>query len=226
MAVYVNSPMWFRGVDSVIEFLSLAVAFVISLYGFKAYKITKQKNYLYFSIAFLLTAVAYVFKIISELVIYSRYVEKRIVGPFVFSRIVVEPVIWIHTYAHIIFQFLLTFALLLLLIVVYKINNKQTTILLLSFAAAATLAGHLVQLVFHFTISAFILLLVCHFYKNYKGKKTTNSLLVMLAFIGMLASNILFMFKMYDSNIYAIAEGFQLLGFLTLLYTLILVRKK
>jgi hypothetical protein len=48
----------------------------------------------------------------------------------------------------------------------------------------------------------------------------------MLAFTGMLASNILLMFKMYSPNIYAIAEGFQLLGFLMLLYTLILVRKK
>jgi hypothetical protein len=48
---------------------------------------------------------------------------------------------------------------------------------------------------------------------------------VTLAFLGMLVSNIVMTFMMYDPNIYAIGEFIQLLGFGLLLYAFILVKK-
>jgi hypothetical protein len=226
MTLYINSPQWFAGVDSVIELLSIIVAFMVCLYSYKVYRLTKQKNYFFFSGAFFLVGVSYIFKIISELVIYSRYVEQKIIGPFIVSRTVLEQVTWVHTYSHTIFRLLLMFAFFILLVVALKVKKKQTLILLTYFMVLVTLVSSYAHFVFHLTHVIMLSMLVFHFYHNYLKRKTRQALFVTLAFLSILISHIVLVFMMYDPNIYAIGEVFQLIGFGILLYAFILVTRK
>jgi hypothetical protein len=226
MAIYINSPEWFEGIDSVIGILSIAVALLVTAYGYKIHRITKEKSHLYFSTAFLLVVISYAFRLVSELAIYSTYVKQSIIGPFIVSRTILEPVTWVHTYSHMIFRLLYTFAFLILLIVAWKIRDKPVLILLTYFMIVITIVSTYAQFVFHLTMLMILALLTFHFYHNYLKNNAKQALMVTLAFLGIMFSHILFMFMHYDPNIYAIGEGFQLLGYVLLLYAMILVKKK
>ncbi len=226
MAIYINSPQWFQGIDSIIELLSLIVAFMISFMGYKVYKLIKQKKYAYFSTAFFLIGLSYIFKIISELAIYVKEVQHKIIGPFLFSQTVLEPVTWIHVYSHATFRLLSAFAILILLAVALNITNKQTLLLFTYFIAAITLISNYAQFIFHLTQAVMLGILVLHFYDNYNKNNTKHAALVAVSFLGMLISHTLFIFMMYDPAIYAIGEAFHLAAFATLLYAFILVKRK
>ncbi|MBW2966903.1 hypothetical protein KY362_00295 [Candidatus Woesearchaeota archaeon] len=225
MTLYINSPQWFQGIDATIELLAIVVAFLIAGFGYKIYRITRQKNYQYFSISFLLMGISFIFKIISELVIYSSYIEQKIIGPYIISRTVTEPITWIHTYAHSTFKVLATFAFFILLAVTLKIHDKKVLFLLTYFMAAITLASIVIPFLFHLTHIMILALLVHKYYHNYLENQKKQALMVTLAFLAIFASHIMFLFMLYDPNLYAIGLVMQLAGFILLLYTFILVKK-
>ena len=42
----VYSPLWFHGIDIILEVFSILAAVLISIVGYKAYKLTKESKYL------------------------------------------------------------------------------------------------------------------------------------------------------------------------------------
>ncbi len=226
MTLYINSPQWFAGIDSGIEFLSLVVALMVSWYGYKIYRLSGERKYKHFASAFLLAGIAYVFKIISQITLYEKELVRQRIGPFLVSRTVLEPVSWLHTYSYVIFGLLILFSLLLLLIVTLRINDRPTLILLTYFMIVVTLASIKAQVLLHITLALMAALLVFHFYTNYAKNKARQALFVTLAFLGILLSHIVMIFMVYDPNIYVAGEALQLTGFLLLMYAFILVRKK
>lgn len=224
--MHIYGPDWFHGIDTTIEILSIAVAFMVSLYAYKIYKLTKQKKYAYFSAAFMLASIAYIFKVISEVVIYSHYVEQHILGPFVISKTVIQPVTWIHNYAHSLFSLLLLFSTFILLMVTLEVKNKHLLVLLTYFMVIITLISDSAPFIFHLTNVLMLSMLVLHYYNNHARIQTKQSLYVTLAFLSMLISHIILIFKEYDPDIYATGLLFQLIGFGTLLYAFILVKRK
>ncbi|MBW2971981.1 hypothetical protein KY359_02995 [Candidatus Woesearchaeota archaeon] len=226
MALYLNSPEWFAGIDSSIEFLSLIVALLVSWYAYKVYRLSGERKYKHFAIAFILAGVAYIFKILSQIIIYEKELVLQRIGPFLVSRTVLEPVTWLHTYSYTIFSLLMLFFMLLLIIVTFRIKDKPTLILLTYFIVVLTLASSRAQGLLHITLALMAALLVFHFYTNYDRHKTRQALFVTLAFLGILFSHIVMIFMVYDPKIYVAGEALQLAGFLSLMYAFILVRKK
>jgi hypothetical protein len=225
MAIFINSPEWFQGIDSIIELLSLCVAFVIAWYGYKIYKLSSQKKYKYFSIGFLLIGISYIFEALSEIAVYNKYVAQKIVGPFLISRTVIEPITWIHTYSTTIFRLLLLFAFMILVLVTLDIKNKPTIILLTYFILLVTFVSMYAHMLFYITLLFLIGLLLVHYYHNYIKLKTCQSMFVAIAFLTIFVSNFVLTFMMYDPNIYVAGEAFQLTGFGILLYAFILVKR-
>ena len=66
MLKFYFSPEWFHGIDSIFEIVSIIVALLIALYAYKIYKFSKVNKYKFFSWAFLLIAIAYIFKILTN----------------------------------------------------------------------------------------------------------------------------------------------------------------
>ncbi len=81
MSFYIYSPQWFSGIDSLLEIITIITSLIISYYSFKTYKLFEIKRYKYFSISFLLFAIAFITKIISNLIIIMP-VQKQIILPY------------------------------------------------------------------------------------------------------------------------------------------------
>jgi D-alanyl-lipoteichoic acid acyltransferase DltB (MBOAT superfamily) len=225
MTLYINSPQWFAGIDSAFELISLIVAFIVAAYGYKIYKLSKEKKYLYFSSSFFLVALSLIFKIISEFVIYEKELVQQQIGPWIVTRTIIEPVTEVHVYSHTIFRLLSLFAFFILLVVTLEKKDKPTIILLTYFMILVTFVSIYAHILFYITQMLLIALLVYHFHQNYLKHKTRQALFVTLAFLGMFVSNIVLTFMMYDPDIYVIGEVLQLIGFGLLLYAFILVKK-
>ena len=226
MGLYINSPQWFAGIDSGIESLSLIVALIVSWYSYKVYRLSGEKKYKYFAAAFLLSGIAYIFKIASQVIIYEKEKVLQQIGPFLVARTVLEPVTWLHTYSYAVFSILVLFSMLILLAVAFRIHDKPTLILLTYFMVIITLlTGHAMP-VLHLTLALMAAMLVFHFYTNYAKNKACQALFVTLAFLSIFFSHVVMMFMMYNPTIYVASEVLQLVGFCLLLYAFILVRKK
>jgi hypothetical protein len=226
MALYINSPEWFAGIDSGIEVLSLIVAFAVSWYSYKVYRLSGEKKYKHFAAAFLLSGAAYIFKIASQIIIYEKEKVLQQIGPFLVARTVLEPVTWLHTYSYAIFSILMLFSMLVLLAVAFRIHDKPTLVLMTYFMVVITiLAGHAVPIL-HITLALMAAMLVFHFYNNYSHNKKCQALFVTLAFLSIFLSHSVMIFMMYNPTIYVMSEVLQLAGFGLLLYAFILVRKK
>lgn len=226
MTLYINSPSWFMGIDSIFELLSLIVAFIVAGYSYKAYRLTQQKKYRHFSTAFLLIGISFIFKIISELAIYEKETVLQKLGPLLITRTFLEPMTWIHVYSHTIFRLLSLFAFFILLVVTMDIKDKQTYVLLTYFLLLVTFVSIYAHIIFYITQLLLIAMLTLHHYNNYIKHKRHNALFVTLAFLGLFVSNVVLIFMMYNPLIYAIGEALQLVAFGLLLYAFIMVIKK
>ena len=68
-------PQRYSLTATAIEFLGIIVAFMISYLGFKAYKLTKEKKYQYFSWGFLLLAFNFLSHVVLNILVNFNFVE-------------------------------------------------------------------------------------------------------------------------------------------------------
>ena len=72
MQVYLRSPLWFYGIDSLAEFIVIIASFMISYYSYSIFHVLRSRRHKYFSVAFFLIGVSYLFKIFSNILVYRR----------------------------------------------------------------------------------------------------------------------------------------------------------
>lgn len=213
----------FYGIDSLIELLIILVACVISLYSHKIYKIIKEHNYRFFSWAFLLIAVSFVFKILSNFTIYQRIKIEGINFVYtVLSQPSYIPIINFVSFTFYKIFYLLGFLILFLLLT--KTEKKQNVFLFIYLSILAILFSIYFNFVFHLTIILILIFLTIHFYENHKNHRTTNSLLVFIGFLIILISHIFMVFSDMHSLFYLISEGLMLIAFLSLLVNQIKIK--
>jgi len=214
----------FYGIDSLIEVLIILVAIVISLYSHKIYKIIKEQNYKYFSWAFLFIAVSFTFKILSNLTIYQRIRIERI--NFVYTVFSQPNYMQILNFiSFILYNIFYLLGFLILFLILTKTDKKEKIFLYMYLSIIAILFSIYFNFIFHLTLILILVFLTMHFYENYKNHRTTNSILVYIAFLLMLISHIFMVFSDVHSLIYMISEGLMLIGFLFLLTNQIKLKK-
>jgi len=214
----------FYGIDSIIELLIIIVAGIISLYSHKIYKILQDKNYRYFSWAFLFIAISFIFKIISNFTVLQRI---RLQGvnfvATVLSQPSYMPIVDFLTYT--IYKIFYLLGLLILFLIFTKTDKKDGIFLYLYLSIIAILFSIYFNFVFHITLVLILMFLTYYFYQNHRNHRTTNTLLVLIAFSIMLVSHLFMIFSDMDSLDYMIAEGLMLIGFLSLLINQVKMKK-
>ena len=214
----------FYGIDSLIEFLIIIVAAIVSLYSHKIYKIVKDQNYRFFSIAFFLIAISFVFKILSNFTILNRVKIQGI--NFVYT--VLSQPSYMPLVDFIIFTLYKVFYLLgflMLFLIITKTDKKDKIFLYVYLSIIAILFSIYFNFIFHITLILILLFLTIHFYQNHKTHKTTNSMLVFIAFLIMFIAHLSFVFSDMHSFFYMTGEGLLLIAFLSLLINQINLRK-
>lgn len=225
MVHFICGPNWFYGVDIIIELISLVVAGLIAYFSYKAFKLTKERKYFFFALAFFLIAVAFISKMYG-LMIACTGLAKASLGYFTAVTKNMTFIQFIYSMGYFLQRFIFLVGLLALTSLCLRIRNRKTIFMLVFFVFIATWFSNQSYLIFHI-IAAFLLIYISlYFYVNYLRKRTFSARLVPMSFFLLLISQILFIFVVMDLNLYVIANVFQLAGFVLLLFTYILVLKK
>ena len=232
MVTLVLSPNWFKGVDSLFEIVSLLICLLISYYGFKIYNFVNQKKYKTVALSFLFIALSFAIKVITNLSIYFQYNKLKLsilsamssTFPAMTSKIMeIQLIYYVGYFAY---RFLFLLALILLLALVLRIKDKRITSIFIVFSIIAAFFSYYFYYAFHIISATLLFFVFMHFYENYSIKKLASAKYITIAFFLLLISQLVFIFVLFDSQIYVFGEIIQLVGFLILLYYYFLVSKK
>ncbi len=221
MVTYIFGPEWFYGIDTIFDMVSIVVSFMIAYFGYRCYKYSSQKRYLYFSSSFFLVALAFIIKIITTIPVYAREITQRTIGFLTITTTNYVRIVWIHRFGIFLARFLMISSFLMLFLLLMKIRNKKVIVLLFYFALITTLLSQYSYFVFHLTLALFLFYLSLGFRKNYLRTRLKNAGLVMCSFYVLFLSQLVFIFDLINKNCYVVGEVIQLVGYLILLFTLI-----
>ena len=220
----VFTPDWFLGSDVFIEIFSFIILSLFFYYSIKSYKLSRNKNSLLLGGAFLLIALAELATIFTKLVLYYDASFTQSIGQAVVTYKVVQSVD-VFYYIGFFFHKLLT---LIGLYAIYRIPLKRRLsgdiILVLAFLVIAALFSQGFYYLFHVSALLLLILIINNYYSIYKENKSDNTKMLIIAFIMLALSQILFII----SNIgilYAVAQIVQLVSYLTLLILIIRIVK-
>lgn len=215
MFVNFYGPSWLFGADIAIQLIGAIIALLISIYGYKLYKLSSTKTDLYFSLAFLLLGFSffiYTF-LVPAVYIYYNY----------FSAI--DPGILLKG-SHIlnfIFIFLTLGAYTILNLVYSKIKNPNAifTVFILILALDYFIYYSRSSLGLSIISALLTLLIALNVFKSYIIKKNKNTLFVVIAFALMTLANIFFGLGSYLNISFLFGHIAQLLGYSSLLIMLL-----
>ena len=213
----------FYGIDSLFEFLVIIVASIISLYSYKVYSMLKNKNFKYFSFAFLFIAISFIFKILSNLTILHR-VEIANLNSVIVITSQFQYMRLIQFASFIIYKALYLLGALLLFFIATK-TKKQNKIMFVYLSVLVIILSIFMNFVFYLTLVFILTFLTSYYYENYKKNRLTNSFLVFLGFLLLSISQLVLIFSSFRPIIDIFGEILMLAGFLVLLINQIKINK-
>ena len=218
----IYSPVWFYGKDIIIDVISIIVLCLISFFSFKCYKMQKNKNHVYLSVSFLSLALAFLFKILMNFTIYYHVVETSTVGMLTFTYNTMKPTDLFFFFGFLLYRVLTLFGLYML----YSLYQKQSTpnFILVSFLfLMLTYYSQAAYYIFSLTCFVLLALITASLVAGYKKNrfKMTKMLAVSFAVIGI--SQVFFVLVYLKVQYYVLGEAMQLLGYLLLLLSFVMV---
>src|SRR3989344_6221129 len=166
----------YYGLASLLELLSILVSGVISYYSYRIYKIVNDKNFKYFSIAFLLIAVSFLFKIFSNLTLLHQ--TKITTHNFVFVVTTqFKYMQLVNFFSFILYKIFYLSGFIVLFLIAVGIRKREGFLLPVYLGLITVLFSIYFNFIFYLTITFILAYLATHFYKNYERVRTLNSIL-------------------------------------------------
>lgn len=203
-------------VPIVLIFGGLIAAFT-AWYGFKAYKLTSNKRYFYFTLAFILLSLELIiFGIVAPAIMaYYRY----------FHGFNVTYLLYLVHGLNIIFVFSTLMAYSLFILIYSKLERLSLTLLVTTLILS--LAGYSYYLAYigeayasrlGFNLVSIMLLsfIILYAARNYAFRRSVNSLLVLITFIFIGLGHVLFVFDRFSNLLNLYGFIIQLVGYITL----------
>jgi len=204
-----------------LNIISVIVAAVIAIYGYKAYKLTHEKKYAFFGLSFLLQFIGYI------ILITAFIVHKT--TTYLFPGAVPEAIKNIVPLYHSIYGVYILFTLIAytLFILIYSEIHEKAELTLIGFLILALMypAYHSFRF-FNAVVIGLLLFVIYYQLMNYKEKKELNKLIVILAFILFLASHLVLFFLGPTTGVVALAYTIQLFSFLLFLIIVLRIELK
>lgn len=225
MIEVIYGPEWFYNSGLFIDSISLVVLFLIGFFSIKYYNINKSnKNYLYLGMSFFVLSVSFLSLILMNAAIYYDLLELTH-GEYV--TISYEAFEWADAIAYfglLLYRLLAIFGLYFL----YSIYLKQSrpVVFLVSYLILiSTFFSVSAYYIFHLTSLILLTLITLEYQRQYS--RTKNSSTKMLAYsFGIIAiSQVVAIFIKLHSGFYVLSQSIQLIGYILLLATFILVLK-
>ncbi|MFQ5474221.1 MAG: hypothetical protein ACE5DM_00125 [Candidatus Nanoarchaeia archaeon] len=224
MIELVYSPKWFYGKDIVIDLVSILVLSLIAFFSIRCYRINRNKKHLLLASSFILMALAFMFKIITNFTIYYHVVETRQWGllTLAYSSLRASSVLFIIGF------FVYRILMLLGLYVLHSTYTKQSRaniVLVLYLLLVSTYFSSSAYYMFHVTALVLLSIITLTYHSNYKKSRHETNRLLFYSFSMITLSQLVFIFIEINPVLYVIADLIQLTGYAGLLITFIKVLK-
>ena len=218
------APDWFASKDIIIHGFNVLVLLIIAAFSVRFYFLKKQdnKNYLFFAASFILLAISFLWKIVTDITVIYEIINVKQVGilDVTFKTIYTEKVLFVAGHlAHYLF-------LLLGLYILYVVLNRKSTmnhLFILYFIIITTIFSNFSYFIFHLTALVLLMGIAYRYFLIYKSNKRKSTKLLFTSFCILALSQVLFMPVKLYVNIYIAAQIVQLIGFLILLIAFITV---
>ncbi|HLD79394.1 MAG TPA: hypothetical protein VJA18_02445 [Candidatus Nanoarchaeia archaeon] len=221
------TPGWFNGYDLLFDSIGLVVALLIAAYSWRVYQLHQENRFKYFSLAFLLVSISFGFKIFTSGVLYYfpvRETVAQVLRPATGAGLKYSALFYRAGF------FLQMASMLGAWLLIFLISQKSRARLTKFYEVSQiglftylvlliSVVSNFEYVVFYLTSSVLLALIVLNYYKNYLTTGKVNALMVLTAFLFILAGNLFLVFVFMESSFYAVGELFMLVGFLLLLYT-------
>lgn len=212
-------PAWFFGIDIVFELVFAIITLIVSIFAFKIYKISLQKQVKLFGVAFLLISISYFIESILNYLILSKLNEN------ICQVMKINSVVILNGLGVSINILLMTMGLALLAFMTFKTEKLRIYWLTLSMALFAIFFSRNALFLFFLFASIFLIFISWYYVDNYLKNKQIKTLLVAVAFIFLLFGKIHFIFSVDHKLFYVIGHFLEIIAYLLILWNLYLVRK-
>jgi len=212
-------PAWFFGYDILLEIAFALISLTVALYAFKMYKLSDQESSKLFGFAFLFISISYFIQSFLNFAILSKLNENICTLMKVQS---VDSFNVIGIYVHMIFFII---GLVTLAYMTFNLKNKKLYSILLILAILPILFSVNQLYVFYMISSLLLAYILIHYTSNYLGNRQTKTMMVLIAFLFLLFSNLHFIFSVNHSLYYVIGHFLELIAYSLILLNLILVFK-
>ena len=231
------SPRWFWGIDALFESVAILATALLAFYAYRLYKFTKKSSHKYFSLSFLTLSLAFLAKVITNILLYFPSLRKNTIDFLLLKYYILSNTNLIYAAGNLVYRFMMLLGLLGILWVIGKAREKNKLLILLYFISAVSFVSifaaatsyFILELypIFHITAALFLAYISYFYYDNFIKKRKNTTLGIFLSFLLIFLSQIIFIFVLVDLRIYVIAELLQLAGYFLLLYEYYtLTRKK
>lgn len=219
------TPQSFLGMDALFSILSALTALLISFYSYEVYRLNKKTNYKWFSLSLLLISLSFIAQIATSYLLYNpQAIQMFFINFGVLYNIATGSNI-IHILGLLASRFLMLggFFGIYWLISKSKEKNKLPFIGFLLFTT--TVLSAYSYIVFHITMILLLSHVVYYYNINYNSSRNSKTLMILLSFILLFVSQIVFILLFLDTSMYAAASVIQLGGYMLLLYSYYLIVK-
>ncbi len=215
-------PKWFYGRDIIIDIVSMVVLLLIVIFSVSSYRIGKNKKYQWLSFAFSLLFLSFLFKILMNFTVYNHIIETTRIGYAVFTYERIISADNLYFIGHLLYR-ILTILGLYALYAVYTKPNGPTFALTSILVAVAIFFSNSYNYVFY-SLCFVILAMIATFYiKNNYNKRNPKTKLLAASFVIICLSQLVAIFINMNRDLYVVSELMQLLGYLGLLLTYVMV---
>jgi len=220
----VFTPDWFLGSDVLIESFSFLILLTLFIFAYKSYRLSKNKNSLYLGIGFFLIALGEISTILTKLVLYYDTTFTQTVGQIILTYHVVRSTDILFDIGFFMHKLFTLLGLYVLYRVAVKERSSQDVFLGLYFLLALSIFGSMFYYVFHLTTLILLILIISAYHKVYKKNKLLNTKILIIAFVLLALSHVIFAFSTLPL-LYVAGQIIQLISYIIFLSLIIIIWK-
>ncbi len=218
------SPNWFYGKDILIDIVSVIVLGLISGVTFNYYRCNRQKKeHLCFSIASFLLSLSFLFKILTNFTLYTHVLKTQQFGFLTFTYQTIQYSDTLFLAGTLLYRLFTLIGFYLLFLIYYPKQSKPSVFFMIYLLIIATYFTSQTYYIIHVTTFLFLIFLVKKYYDNSLKTKDRPAKLILWSFLIISASQLIFIFMGIEKIFYVVAESVQLVGYVLLLISLLMV---
>jgi hypothetical protein len=213
-------PGWFLGYDVALHLAFAIITLIVSIFAFKIYRLSGQRQPKLFATAFFFISMAYLLNAIMHFLMLSK-LNDNVCSAFKIASVALLELIGAYFYIVLFSTGLVTLAYMTLRVRSAKVYSLLLITVLISFFFTPEPLN-----LYHLLSSLLLVYIIIHYLINFLSKRKTNALLMLAAFALLFLGNFHFIFSITESEgYYVIAHFFDLIAYLLILLNLILVQR-